>query len=128
MKARPKFRAISEEMKQWSALLAEELSSWPQVTLRSMFGMTGVYRKEKIFALLPRTKAFETPNSIAFKIHRLTPRSAKLLQEDERVRISIGKKAGWIAFEVGSTAELRDALKWFDLAYRNCLSGNNSKP
>lgn len=128
MKTRPKFRAVSEEMKQWSALLAEELSSWPQVTLRPMFGMTGVYRKEKIFALLPRTRAFETPDSVVFKIYRPTAQTAKLLKEDERVRISIGKKAGWIAFEVCSTAELRDALKWFDLAYRNCLSRNNSKP
>lgn len=128
MKDRPKFRAVSEEMKQWSALLAEELSSWPHVTLKPMFGMTGVYRKEKIFAVLPRTKAFETPSSVAFKIYRPTAQTAKLLQEDERMIRAKGKRAGWIAFEVGSAGELRDALKWFDLAYRNCLSRNNSKP
>lgn len=128
LKTRPKFRAVSEEMKQWSALLEQELSSWPQVTLRPMFGLTGIYRKERIFGILPRTKAFETPTSVAFKIHRPTSQTAKLLKEDERLMITKGKRAGWITFEVNNAAELRDALKWFDLAYRNCLSRNNSKP
>ena len=114
-------------MKQWSALLARELAAWPGVTLKPMFGMTGVYRKEKIFAVLPRTKAFETPNSVAFKLHRQTPQATKLLQEDGRFMITKGKRAGWIAFEVNSADEIHDALKWFDLAYRNCLFRNNSK-
>ena len=124
----PQIPGRLEEMRQWSALLEQELSSWPQVTLRPMFGLTGVYRKEKIFGILPRTKAFETPSSVAFKIHRPTSQTAKLLKEDERLMITKGKRAGWITFEVNSAVELRNALKWFDLAYRNCLSRNNSKP
>ena len=92
-----------------------------------MFGMLAFYRKNKIFAVLPRTRAFETPNSVAFKLYNQTPREAKMLRGDDRITLSKGKAAGWIAFEVNGPADMNDALKWFDLAYRNCLSKNNSK-
>lgn len=62
MKSRPKLTPISEEMKQWSALLGEEPSSWAAVSSRRMFGMMGFYRNNKIFAVLPRTRTLETPN------------------------------------------------------------------
>ena len=127
MKDRPKFATISEEMKQWSTMLGKELCSWPAVRSRRMFGMLAFYRSNKIFAVLPRTKAFETPNSVAFKLYKQTPRESKMLRGDERIMWSKGKAAGWIAFEVSGPTDLNDALKWFDLAYRNCLSKNNSK-
>jgi len=127
MKDRPRFATISEEMKQWSELLGKELSSWAAVRSRRMFGMMAFYRNNKIFAVLPRTKAFETPNSVAFKLYKQTPREEKLLRGDARVVRSKGKAAGWIAFEVNAPGDLKDALKWFELAYRNCLSKNNSK-
>lgn len=126
MKDRPKFATVSEEMKQWSALLGKELSSWSAVSARRMFGMMAYYCNDKIFAALPRTKAFETPNSVAFKLYKPTARAAKLLSSDSRITRSKGKAAGWIAFEVNAPDDLKDALKWFDLAYRNCLSKNNS--
>lgn len=126
MKDRPKFATVSEEMKQWSALLGKELSSWSAVSSRRMFGMMAYYCNNKIFAVLPRTKAFETPNSVAFKLYKLTARASKLLNTDSRVVHSKGKAAGWIAFEVNAPGDLKDALKWFDLAYRHCLSKNNS--
>lgn len=96
-----------------------------------MFGMMAYYCNNKIFAALPRTKAFETPNSVAFKLYKPTARAARLLSSDPRVisykgKRSKGKAAGWIAFEVNAPGDLKDALKWFDLAYRNCLSKNNS--
>jgi len=40
MRERPKMPPISEEMKQWSAMLGEELRGWPQVSSRQMFSMT----------------------------------------------------------------------------------------
>lgn len=127
MKARPKLAPVSEEMKQWSALLAKELASWPGVTSRPMFGMTGFYRKGRIFAVLPRTRALGTPNSVAFKIHRETPKILKQLAADLRIRATRHKPAGWIGFELRTAADLKDALKWLDLAYTNCSSRNNSK-
>ncbi|HEY6252357.1 MAG TPA: luciferase family protein [Candidatus Angelobacter sp.] len=113
-------------MKQWSALLEAELSNWPAVTTRRMFGMLAFYRKGKIFAALPRTRCFETPRSVAFKLDPMTPRTVKLLQADARIP-STREESRWISFELSSPADLNDALKWFDLAYRTCLSKNNSK-
>ena len=111
-------------------MLGGELRSWPAVTTRRMFGMTVFYRKGKIFAALPLTKAFQTPNSIAFKLYSIKPGTAKLMRTDARigpVTDSKEKPGGWIRFEVRTAEDLRDALKWFDLAYCNCLSKNNSK-
>ena len=127
MKERPKFARISEEMKHWSALLEAELSTWSAVTTRRMFGGLALYRKGKIFALLPRTRCFETPHSVAFKLATKTPQLTRQLRADSRIPDSRKDDANWISYEVRSAEDLKDALKWFDLAYRNCLSRNNSK-
>ena len=48
MRDRPKMPPVSEEMKQWSAMLKTEVSGWPQISSRPMFGMMGLYRRKKI--------------------------------------------------------------------------------
>lgn len=45
MRERPKMPAISEEMKQWSAMLKTEVSGWPQITMKPMFGMLALFRR-----------------------------------------------------------------------------------
>jgi hypothetical protein len=113
MRERPKMPRISEEMKQWSAMLREELHGWPQVSSRPMFGMVGVYRGKKIFAALPATRAIGTPNSVAF---RLNPVPQDLEQRAlKEPRVTLGKR--WFSFEVHSTEDLRDALWWLNQAY-----------
>lgn len=104
---------ISEEMKQWSALLKAEVNSWPQIATKPMFGMIGLYRGKKIFGGLPATRGFDTPNSVIF---RFDPMPLKLQQhalQDER--ISPGKR--WFSFDVRSEADLRDVLWWLNQAY-----------
>jgi hypothetical protein len=113
MRERPKMPPISEEMKQWSAMLKTEVSGWPQITTRPMFGMTGLYRRKKIFAGLPVTRGFDTPNSVIF---RFDPIPADLEQHALKDRrISPGKR--WFSFNVGSAEDLRDALWWLNQAY-----------
>jgi hypothetical protein len=114
-------------MKQWSALLGAELASWPSITSRRMFGMTVFYRAGVVFAALPLTRSFETPHSVAFKVHRKSPSTEKKLATDPRIRGSLREDGKWIAFELDSAKDLADALEWFNLAYRTCLSPNNSK-
>ena len=58
---RPKMPRISEEMRRLAVLLGQDLASWPEVSMRPMFGMEAYYRGSKIFAALPRTR-----DSIAF--------------------------------------------------------------
>jgi hypothetical protein len=114
MRERPKMPPISEEMKQWSAMLKTEVSGWPQITTRPMFGMMGLYRRKQIFAGLPVTRGFDTPHSIIF---RFDPMPQDLEEHAlKEPRITPGKR--WFSFEVGSTADLRDALWWLNQAYQ----------
>jgi len=113
MRERPKMPPISEEMKQWSAMLKAELIGWPQVTSRPMFGMSGIYRRKKIFAAVPVTRGFDTPSSIIFRFDSM---SADLNQRAlKETRITPGKR--WFSFEIKSTEDLRDALWWLNQAY-----------
>ena len=89
--------------------------------------MTVYYRKGMIFAALPRTRSFATPRSVAFKLHRKTRRILSMLQADSRIANPRQEDGRWISLELTSEKDLADALKWFDLAYRTCLSSNNSK-
>jgi len=74
---RPKMLRASEETKQLSAMLGTELSTWPKVTTRPMFGLRGFYRGKKIFAALPVTRTIKNPNSFIFRIE---PLPVKLLE------------------------------------------------
>jgi hypothetical protein len=113
MRDRPKMPPVSEEMKQWSAMLKAELNGWPQVTSKPMFGMSGMYRRKKIFAALPVTRGFDTPSSIIF---RFDPVPAELNQRAlKEPRITPGKR--WFSFEIRSAEDLRDALWWLNQAY-----------
>lgn len=122
-RARPKLPKVSEEMKAWSAALAAEVAGFPQVTTRAFFGFTAVYRRNKIFALLPRTRAMETPNSLAFKLESPRSRILTQLQQDPRVGATEIRMARWFTFELSAGADLRDALDWLGKAYE--ASGTN---
>lgn len=113
MRDRPKMPPISEEMKQWSAMLKAEVSGWPQISTKPMFGMMGLYRRKKIFGGLPVTRGFDTPNSVIF---RFDPVPQDLEQRaDKDSRITPGKR--WFSFEVASAGDLRDALWWLNQAF-----------
>jgi len=116
---------VSEEMKAWSAALAAEVTDWPQVTTRAFFGFTGLYRNDKIFALLPRTRAMGTPNSLAFKFESAAPQLRKLLAQDVRIGTTEMRAARWHTFEICGAEDLRDALEWLWKAYAR--AGNNKK-
>jgi hypothetical protein len=104
---------ISEEMKQWSAMLKTEVSGWPHVSSRPMFGMLGVYRGKKIFAALPATRAIGTPNSVAFRLNPVPQDLERRVLKEPRV--TPGRR--WFSFEVHATEDLRDALWWLNQAY-----------
>jgi hypothetical protein len=114
---RPKLPVVSEQMKAWSAALAAEFDGWPQVTARSFFGFTALYRRDKIFALLPRTRGMETANALAFKLESPTPRLLARLRQDPRIASTQMQKARWFTFELTSDKDLRDALDWLARGY-----------
>jgi hypothetical protein len=113
MRDRPKMPPISEEMKQWSAMLKTEVSGWPRISTKPMFGMMGLYRGKKIFGGLPVTRGFDTPNSVIFRFDPMPQDLRQRVLKDSR--ITPGKR--WFSFEVASTSDLRDALWWLNQAY-----------
>src|SRR5208282_2979738 len=82
---RPKFPPNTEEMKQWSALLESELTSWPAITTKSMFGFLFFYRRKTVFAALPRTRGFDSPSSLVFKFNPMPPALQKRAHADPRM-------------------------------------------
>ncbi len=109
----PALLPISEEMREWSAILAAELAAWPRVRAKPMFGLVSFYRNSKIFAAIPRTRAVASPHSIILKFHAENPETQKArrhLQEYPALR--------WLAFELRSEKDLHTAMEWLDLAYR----------
>ncbi len=116
--SRAKFPLISEEMKQWSAMLQSELSSWPAITTKSMFGFTFFYRRRAVFAALPLTRGFDSPSSIVFKFNPMPPAFRNRAQADSRLDASTkATSKGWFSFQLTSTTDLRDALCWLNHAY-----------
>jgi len=84
-------------MKRFSALLVEELASWPGVTTRPMFGLRAVYRDGVIFAMLPQKRSFEIPDGIAYK-----------------------EGGKWKVLEVGDERGIGSALGVLEKAYTAC--------
>jgi hypothetical protein len=123
---RPQLPAASEEMKAWSAALAVEAGSWPQVATRSFFGFTAFYRKDKIFALVPRTRGMETANSLAFKLEAPSAAVRARLETDPRIGSMQMQKARWFTFELSSDSDLHDALDWLGRAYE--AAGKKKSP
>jgi hypothetical protein len=115
--ARPDLARVSEEMKAWSAALSTEVGNWKQVTGRAFFGFAALYRGDQIFALLPRTRAMETPNALAFKLESPSARMSALLRQDPRVGSTQMRKARWFTFEMSCDTDLRAAIEWLDRAY-----------
>src|SRR5947207_6685116 len=68
-----KFFPIDDEMKELSALLENEISDWPWVSKKPMFGYQGLYRDGVIFAALPRSRAMKSPRSIMCKFASVRP-------------------------------------------------------
>jgi hypothetical protein len=123
---RPKLPAVSEQMKAWSSALCAEIDDWPRVTARVFFGFTALYRRDRIFALLPRTRGMETANSLAFKLESPAARLLARLRQDSRIGSIQMQKARWFTFELSSDADLHDALDWLARAYEAAGKASSS--
>jgi hypothetical protein len=116
---------VSEEMEAWSTALADEVTGWPHVITRAFFGLTALYRKEKIFALLPRTRGMGMANSLAFKLESRTSAVLDRLEQDPRIATTQMHNTRWFTFQVSSDSDLHNALDWLGRAYE--AAGKNNK-
>ncbi len=122
MAKRPRLPSVSEQVKAWSSALSAEIAAWPDVTLKSFFGFTALYRGRVIFAVLPRTRSLEVPDSLAFKLDKSSPRLKARMKEDSRIVAAEIQRARWFAFALRCDADVHDALEWLERAYQAARS------
>jgi hypothetical protein len=114
----PKFFRIDDEMKELSAMLETEVSDWPGISKKPMFGYQGLYRDGAIFAALPRSRAMKSPRSIMFKFAFVSPAILESVKNDSRVDTVSGMSgAGWFFFELDDASATKGALGWLGRAY-----------
>jgi hypothetical protein len=114
---REKSPPVSEQMKAWSTALAAELVEWPQVTQKSFFGFTALYRGKKMFALLPRTRSIFKSNAVAFCMEAANRSTRTLLEKDRRISTFDKHKTRWFTFELSGGSDLHDALDYLGRAF-----------
>lgn len=108
---------VSEQMKAWSTALSAELSEWPQVTQKSFFGFTALYRGKTMFGLLPRTRSIFKSNAVAFRINSASRSLQSRMEKDPRIAAFDKDKARWFTFELSSDGDLHDALEYLGRAF-----------
>ena len=107
--ARPKLPPVSPEMERWCALLEDEVSAWRHVHTKPMFGLLAVYRGDRIFAALPKTRAAETANSLLIKLPGV---------RHDRLAAASGPGKAWVSFEMESADDIPEALRLLQRAYK----------
>jgi hypothetical protein len=118
---------LSDQMKAWSTALAVELSEWPQVTLKSFFGFTALYRGKSIFGLLPRTRSIFKGNAVAFRINSANGSLQGLIEKDPRISAFDKDKARWFTFELSRDPDLHDALEYLRRAFEAACNSKKKR-
>ena len=113
MAERPRLPKTDAEMQRWCARLEDEVSAWPGVTTRPMFGLLALYRAKRIFAAIPRTRAVNTPFSLLLKLDAAS---------DDRLTPSSGPGRKWVSFEMMSADDIGAALAFLGDAYQKARS------
>jgi len=109
-------------MKAWSAALSAELRDWPQITQKSFFGFTALYRGKTMFGLLPRTRSIFRGNAVAFRIEGANRSTKALLENDSRIGAFDKDKTRWYTIALSSDADLRAALEYLGRAFEAARS------
>lgn len=118
---------LSEQMKAWSTALAAELSEWPQVTLKSFFGFTALYRGKTMFGLLPRTRSIFKGHAVAFRLNSGNRNLQSLIEKDPRISAFDKDRARWFTFELSRDIDLHDALDYLGRAFEAARNSKKKK-
>jgi hypothetical protein len=127
IRQREQLSPVSEQMKAWSTALAAELSEWPQVTLKSFFGFTALYRGKTMFGLLPRTRSIFKGNAVAFRINSGSGNLRSRMDKDPRIAAFDKDKARWFTFELSGDCDLHHALEYLGKAFEAARSIHKKK-
>ena len=123
---RVKLSPVSDQMKAWSSALAAELVDWPQLTQKSFFGFTTLYRGKTMFGALPRTRGFQG-NSVAFRLDHASRGILDRIDKDARIAAFDKDKKRWFLFELSSDADLHEALDYLATAFEAARNPKKNK-
>ena len=123
----PVLKSISDEMREWSAMLHAEVETWPAVSAKKMFGMISLYRRKQIFAALPYTRALGAADSFMFKFEKPSAKVLAKLQSDPRIIAEQGTGTRWFIFRICLPADLHPAIEWLAHAYEAAREHNQRK-
>ena len=118
-KKNPDLIPVSDEMRRWCALLADEVIRWPGVTSRKMFGMNSLYCDGVIFAAVPDKRALISAHSIIFKLQQPTKAEHSRVEKDPRAKVHFGIGQKWFGYELHEDHDLTSALDWLAVAYNH---------
>jgi len=124
---REKLPPVSEQMKGWSAALSAELRDWPQITQKSFFGFSALYRGKTMFGLLPRTRSIFKGNAVAFCLDRAGSATRNRIENDPRIAAFDKDKKRWFTFELACDSDLRDALDYLGGAFETARTAKTTK-
>lgn len=112
-------------MKSLVAAIEREVSSWPQVNLKAMFGMTAIYRGKSIFGLLPKTRSLYANDCVWMKFGKITPAIKKKLEAESRILPPRHPKgAQWYTISSVTPAEYGFTIEWLAIAHEAAKSGS----
>ncbi len=134
---RSRMKGVSEAARGWAEGLRRELEGWPEVTVKSAFGMTMVYRKGVVFAALPRTRALFEEDAILLKFNRESRTVAARIAAESRFaagtmeqrhanKTNGGEGRRWRIFLMRDGADLNAAISWLAEVHRLAKPGRAS--
>jgi hypothetical protein len=97
---------VSHEIREWCAILEQEMMHWPGVKISNIFGTHAFYHRKVMFAMLPDKRSLESSTAISF----ITP------SKDHENRTSI-----WQTFELNDRNLIQAAIESLEKAYRDSM-------
>ena len=112
------FAPTQQELQSLLAAIEHEVSSWPRVQLKPMFGMTAIYRNRTIFGLLPKTRSIHKGDEIWLKFRKPTPATSKKISGEPRI-IPPSKPNGaqWYTLSEITPVDYSFVVEWLGTAY-----------
>lgn len=116
--SRPPMVPASEELRTFVVAMEREVSSWPQVQLKPMFGMTAIYRRGTIFGLLPKTRSIHSGDQVWLKFAKRSPALKNKLAAERRILPpSKPKGAQWYTLSEVKPEDFSLTVEWLARAH-----------
>ena len=114
------FVPASEELQSLIASVEAEVSDWPTVQIKPMFGMKAIYRGKSIFALLPKTRSLRSGDEVWLKFPNTTAAVKRRISAEARI-VPPRKPTGaqWYTVKDVKPDDYGWLIDWLSMAYKS---------